>query len=261
MLGGIVHEAEARAAQLREREAALRTAAHAAPAAPSLHQGLRGTSVAIIAEVKRRSPSKGTINSGLSAGQQALAYASGGASAISILTEPVHFGGSGEDLEDARSRVAIPILKKDFHVHPVQLLEAKALGASGVLLIARALSPRMLATMASAARDLGLDALVEIRSEEELERALAIDARIIGVNNRDLETLEIDIETSARLIPLIPSDRLAVAESGVRNAADIHRAASVGADAVLVGSTLSASVDPAAAVRALAAIPRCGRAH
>ncbi|HEX6964871.1 MAG TPA: hypothetical protein VF166_03655, partial [Gemmatimonadaceae bacterium] len=128
VLGGIVHEAEARAAQLREREAALRTAAHAAPAAPSLHQGLRGTSVAIIAEVKRRSPSKGTINSGLSAGQQALAYASGGASAISILTEPVHFGGSGEDLEDARSRVAIPILKKDFHVHPVQLLEAKALG-------------------------------------------------------------------------------------------------------------------------------------
>jgi indole-3-glycerol phosphate synthase len=261
VLGGIVHEAEARVAQLLSREAALRAAANAAPAAPSFRQALRGPSVAIIAEVKRRSPSKGTINAGLSAGEQAAAYAAGGAAAISILTEPVHFGGSGDDLEDARSRVLIPVLKKDFHVHPVQLLEAKALGASAVLLIARALSPQLLATMATAARDLGLDALVEIRSEEELERALAVDAQVIGVNNRNLETLEIDSETSARLIPLIPSGRVAVAESGVHDASDIQRAATVGADAALVGSSLSGSADPAAAVRALASIPRCGRGH
>lgn len=254
-----MHEAEARAARLREREADLRAAARAVPSTPSFRQALRGACVAIIAEVKRRSPSKGTINEGLSAGEQAAAYASGGAAAISILTEPVHFGGSGADIEEARARVTIPVLKKDFHVHPVQLLEARALGASAVLLIARALSPSMLDTMARAARDLGLDALVEIRSEDELERALAVDAQIIGVNNRDLESLEIDVETSARIIPLIPADRIAVAESGVRSATDIARAAAAGADAVLVGSSISASADPVAAVRALAGTPRCHR--
>ena len=259
MLGGIVHEAEARAELLAEHEAALREAARTAPSLPSFRDALRAPSVSVIAEVKRRSPSKGTINPGLSAGAQAEAYAHGGAAAISILTEPVHFGGSGADLEEARAHVTIPVLKKDFHVQPVQLLEARALGAAAVLLIARALSPRMLPVMASAARDLGLDMLVEIRSEEELERALAIGADVIGVNSRDLESLEIDAETSARLIPLIPSDRIAVAESGVRSVTDVERVARAGADAVLVGSSISAAPDPVAAVRALTATPRCGR--
>jgi indole-3-glycerol phosphate synthase len=195
VLGGIVHEAEARAELLAEHEAALREAARTAPSLPSFRDALRAPSVSVIAEVKRRSPSKGTINPGLSAGAQAEAYAHGGAAAISILTEPVHFGGSGADLEEARAYVTIPLLKKDFHVQPVQLLEARALGAAAVLLIARALSPRMLPVMASAARDLGLDMLVEIRSEVELERALAIGADVIGVNSRELEFFDIVCES------------------------------------------------------------------
>lgn len=259
-MGRIVQDASARAAALAGREAELQAAARSA-APPPWRPALRGASVAIIAEVKRRSPSKGTINASLSAREQAAAYERGGASAVSILTEPVHFGGSGADVAEARSHVAIPILKKDFHVHPLQLLEARALGASAVLLIVRALAPDTLVIMANAARDLGLGMLVEVHSEEELERALAIDADVIGVNNRDLETLEIDIETSERLIPRIPSDRVAVAESGVQGAADIRRAASAGADAVLVGSSISAAPDPVEAVRALAAVPRCGRGH
>jgi indole-3-glycerol phosphate synthase len=254
-----VHEAHERAEQLASRESALRDAVSRAPAARPFHTALRGDRIAVIAEVKRRSPSKGIINQTLSAGIQAAAYERGGAAAISILTEPAHFNGSGKDLQDARASVTIPILKKDFHVHPVQLLEARALGASAVLLIARALSPSLLPTMASAARDLGLEMLVEIRSEEELERALAVDAQVIGVNNRDLESLEIAPETSARLIPLIPPDRVAVAESGMRSALDVERAARAGADAVLMGSSLSAAPDPGAELRVLTAIARSGR--
>jgi indole-3-glycerol phosphate synthase len=258
-LGRLVREARSRAALLASREAELRAAALAAPLAPSFRRALRGERVAIIAEVKRRSPSKGTINDGLSAGRQAAAYARGGAAAVSNHTDPAHINGYGDDLLDAREQVTIPLLKKDFHVLPVQLLEARALGASAVLLIARALGPAELPAMATVARELGLEMLVEIRTVDELERALAVDAEVIGVNNRDLESLEIDVGTSERLVPLIPPERVAVAESGVESVLDIERAARAGADAVLVGSTLSAAGDPVAALRALAAVPRVGR--
>lgn len=254
-----MHEAIGRATQLASAESRLREAVRRARDHRDFAGALRGPSVGVIAEVKRRSPSKGTINPALSAGAQAAAYVSGGAAAISILTEPVHFGGSGADLEEARARVPVPILKKDFHVEPVQLLEARALGASAVLLIVRALSPRQLPVMASAARDLGLEMLVEVHSEAELERALAIDAAVIGVNSRDLESLDVSPSTSARLIPMIPAGVVAVAESGMREAADVAAVAAAGADAVLVGSAISASPDPEAAVRALSSIPRCGR--
>lgn len=189
-----------------------------------------------------------------------MAYARGGAAAISVLTEPLHFGGSPADLEAVRARVPIPVLKKDFHVDEVQVIEARALGASSLLLIARALAPDRLAALVRLAIEWKVEPLVEVRDEDELERALQSGARIIGVNNRDLESLRIDPSTAERLIPLIPWDRVAVAESGVDTRQHVERVAGAGADAVLVGSSISAASDPAAAVRALAGVPRSARA-
>ena len=258
-LGTLVGEAWKRADSLLEREAAMLVAARQALPATALAAALLRDEVAVIAEVKRRSPSKGAINPGLDAGAQAAAYAGGGAAAISVLTEPTHFGGSNADLLTAITAVEVPVLKKDFHVHPVQLLEARALGASAALLIVRALSPEQLRTMATAACDIGLETIIEIRDEAELERALGVSAEIIGINNRDLETLRIDASTSLRLLPLIPPGVVAIAESGMRTAEDVQAAADAGADAVLVGSSLSAASDPADAVRALSRITRRGR--
>jgi indole-3-glycerol phosphate synthase len=214
----------------------------------------------VIAEVKRRSPSKGAIAPGLSAAEQARAYAAGGAAALSILTEPERFGGRDADVGEALAATRIPVLKKDFHVAPLQLIEARALGASAALLIVRAVPPRELIGLVRLADELGLETLVEIRDERELDVALAADARVIGVNNRNLETLAIDLATCDRVLPLIPGDRVAVFESGVHGPADVVRAAEAGADAVLVGSSVSAAVDPAAAVRALTGVARVGRA-
>ena len=255
-----MREAEARAAGLDLVHARLEGALDESPPGPSLATALRGAAVAVLAEVKRRSPSKGGIDESLNAVAQARAYARGGAAAVSILTEPAHFGGSIDDLRDVRATVAIPVLKKDFHVAPIQLLEARVLGASAALLIARALSPARLEEMMVHGRDIGLELLVEIRDEEELERALRAGATMIGVNNRDLESLQIDPDTAARLIPLIPEGVVAIAESGVRDRSDVERYAACGADAVLVGSALSASAHPADATRALTGIPRRSRA-
>ena len=245
---------------LRRRPAELERAAAAAVSGASLAASLRrGGQVAVLAEVKRASPSRGAINPGLDAVAQARAYQAGGALGISVLTEPAHFGGSNEDLEAIRAAVDIPVLKKDFHVDPLQLVEARALGASAVLLIARALAPARLRELAAEAEALGLEVLIEVRDEWELERALETSAPLVGVNNRNLETLAIDTAASDRLIPAIPRDRVAIAESGMRTEADVTRAATAGADAVLVGSSLSAASDPAAAVRALAGVPRGSR--
>lgn len=255
-LGTLVEGAKRRAETLLPQARELEERAAAAPSAPSFARALRRSNVAVIAEVKRRSPSKGDINPGIGAADQADAYSTGGAAALSILTEPERFGGSDADLVDARARVATPLLKKDFHVAPLQIVQARALGASAVLLIARALAPTTLRSLAALSADLGLDALVEIRDEWELETALSTEAAAIGVNNRNLETLEIDLATGDRMIPLIPADRIAIYESGINTVADVARAANVGADAVLVGSSVSASADPSAAVRALASVPR-----
>ncbi len=210
----------------------------------------------IVAEVKRSSPSKGVINRGLDVGEQVVAYEAGGAAAVSVLTEPTRFGGSNEDLARARAVVRIPLLKKDFHVAVVQILEARSLGASAALVIARAVPPARLEELMVAGKDAGIEILVEVRDERELELALRFGARLIGVNNRNLETLEIDPETSLRLLPLIPRDVVAMAESGVRSAKDVEQLAIAGADAVLVGTELSASSDPEAAVRSLTGIER-----
>jgi indole-3-glycerol phosphate synthase len=258
-LGRLSTAAAARAQTLEKRSAELRDLARDAPAGPSFAAALRRTDVGVIAEVKRRSPSKGVINATIDASAQASAYARGGAAALSILTEPTEFGGSIQDLVDAAAATLLPTLKKDFHVHPIQVLEARGAGASAMLLIARALTPDALRAMARRASELGVEVLVEVRSEEELEHALAIDEAVIGVNNRDLETLVIDPAVTSRLIPLIPANRLAIAESGVSGRADVERVAGVGADAVLVGSVVSASSNPSAAVAALTGVARTRR--
>jgi len=260
-LGRLVAEARVRAAGLEGQRGELERCAADAPPAPSLAAALRGTDVAVVAEVKRRSPSRGAINPGMSAGAQAAAYGSGGAAALSILTEPAHFGGADQELADARQAVAIPLLKKDFHVEPVQLVQAKALGASAALLIVRALRPALLDEMVRLAHALALEVLVEVRDEAELQRALEAGAELIGVNNRDLETLRIDASASARVIPRVPGDRIAVYESGVTGAEDVRAASRLGADAVLVGSNVSAAPDPAQAVRTLTGVTRLPRGH
>jgi indole-3-glycerol phosphate synthase len=211
--------------------------------------------VAVIAELKRRSPSKGTLNNALNAGQSVL-FERGGAAAISVLTEPEFFGGSVDDLIAVRAAVQLPLLKKDFHIDPSQLLEARLAQASAVLLIARALSPADLTRLMQVAKGLELEPFVEVRSEAELDRALEAGAEIIGVNSRDLETLQVDDSVPARLIPRIPPHLIAVWESGIRSVDDVRRAAECGADAVLVGSALSQSSDPAQLVAELAGVQR-----
>jgi indole-3-glycerol phosphate synthase len=223
---------------------------------PSFTGALGGERLAVIAELKRRSPSKGALDDSLNAAVRTRAYADGGASALSILTEPARFGGSLSDLREARAAVTIPLLRKDFVTDAVQILEARAYGASAVLLIARALAPARLRELAAAAVALGLTPLVEVRDEDELADAVDIAAAAVGVNNRNLETLVIEPEVGARLIPLVPADRIAVYESGVSSAADAERAAALGADAVLVGSALSLAADPAALIGALRASGR-----
>lgn len=213
----------------------------------------------VIAEVKRRSPSRGEINAHLDPASRARAYVEGGAAAISVLTEPSHFGGSEDDLVTVRAAIDAPVLRKDFIIDEAQIIEARAWGSSAVLLIARAVPRTALATLAATAREWGIEPLVEVRTEGELDAALSAGARVVGVNSRDLETLAIDSEVVDRLIPKIPEIIIAVAESGIRGRADVERAARVGADAVLVGSTLSAASEAVRTVRDLVRVTRRGR--
>jgi len=258
-LGELTRQAHERAAQVMSRFIELQAAARDASPSYPFATTLRRPTIAVIAEVKRSSPSKGAIAPSLHAAAQAAAYAEGGAAAISVLTEPSRFGGAMADLEQAAARVQVPVIRKDFLVHPVQLWEARAAGASAALLIVRALSPDELARMMDVIHETGLEALVEVRNEQELGRALAVDARVIGVNNRNLETLVIDVATAPALIPSIPADRIAVAESGLLTVHDMAPAANVGADAILVGSAVSAHASPTEAVRSLTSVARHDR--
>jgi indole-3-glycerol phosphate synthase len=228
-------------------------------ARPSFRAALQKSSVAVIAEVKRRSPSAGAIREDLDPGDRAALYASYGAAAISVLTDGPYFGGSVQDLRDAASRCPLPILRKDFILDEVQVLEARAAGASAVLLIVRALGESRLRALLRYAHDLSLDALVEVHSPEELHVALDAGAEIIGVNSRDLDTFEIDLAAAWKLVGEVPKDRVAVAESGILGQSDVLCAAAAGADAVLIGTALSAAESPGALLRALAGIPRHGR--
>lgn len=205
---------------------------------------------AVIGEVKRASPSAGPIAQ-VDPAAQARAYEAGGAAAISVLTEPTRFDGSLADLRAVHLAVSVPVLRKDFLVHPAQMMEARAAGADAVLLIAAALPRQELAAMLAAAADLGLGALVETHSEDELEEALAAGAEVVGVNARDLETLEVDPDRALRLLAEVPPDRVAVLESGISSRADVEAARRAGARAVLVGEALMRAPDPAAAIREL----------
>ena len=236
-------------------------AASAAPSLPSFLDAFAREEVCIIAEVKRRSPSKGAIRESIVADEQASAFERGGATAISVLTEPDHFGGSLSDLENARARVRIPLLRKDFHHDAVQLHQARAAGASAALLIVRALSPAKLQEMMITADELGLESLVEVRTDAELFLALELGARMVGINSRNLETLEVDAGVPERLLPLIPKGVIAVAESGIETRADVAERARWGADAILVGSVFSKSEDPEAAVRSFTGVLRSPRAR
>lgn len=223
---------------------------------PSFRAALRRPDgrLAVIAEIKRRSPSAGAIKENASALEQAHRYRAAGASALSILTEEKYFGGRLEDLQEvtgdfATAGPALPCLRKDFMVHPVQVLQARLAGASAILIIVRALTDEEIEALHKAATAAGLDALFEIHNEDELARAVRHGAKIIGVNNRDLAIFKTDLGLSERLIPLFPKDVVAVSESGIATGADAARAKAAGAHAVLVGESLMRAADPAAVIR------------
>ncbi|HEY2825395.1 MAG TPA: indole-3-glycerol phosphate synthase TrpC, partial [Gemmatimonadales bacterium] len=228
----ILIEAEARAAALSGQARALERAAGQAPLAPDWMQSLGGPSVSVIAEVKRRSPSAGAIAPGLDPADHARKYEDGGARAISVLTEERHFGGSLDDLARVRQAVRLPVLRKDFVLHPVQVYETRAAGASAVLIIVRAVPANALRSLVALAHEVGLAALVEVHTRGELGAALAAGARIVGVNNRDLDTFHVDVDGAAGVLRAIPEGILAVAESGIADRAGVEKAASWGADAV-----------------------------
>ncbi len=213
-----------------------------APGSPggraSFVEALRASGVSVIAEVKRYSPSKGAIRPDLDVATLAAAYEAGGAAAVSVLTEESHFGGSLDDLRAAARATRLPLLRKDFIGDPYQVYEARLHGASAVLLIAALLDDRTLGEMASLARDLGLDVLLEVHDGDEMARALSIEDAIIGINNRDLHTFDVSLETTLRLAGLVPPARVLIAESGIKDRADVATLAASGVDAVLVGESL-----------------------
>jgi indole-3-glycerol phosphate synthase len=244
---------------LWERRGVLEREAGARPPPPSLSRVLRGERVAVVAEVKRRSPSAGVIRDDLDPGERVALYARHGASAISVLTDRLHFGGSIEDLRAAASRVEVPLLRKDFIVDELQVIEARAAGAAAVLLIARALPPGRLGALLACARSAGLEAVVEAHTGAELDRALGAGAEIVGINSRDLDTFTLDVAGAWKLLARVPADRVALAESGMHGRDDVERAAAAGADAVLVGTALSAAPDPAGLLQQLSEVARRGR--
>ena len=251
----------------RERVAALqgaaselkRRATQAPPARPFL--GQPGSTVGLIAEVKRRSPSHGAIREDLDPVAHARAYVRGGAVAVSVLTDAAHFGGSLDDLARVAAAVppSVPVLRKDFILDELQIMEARAAGASAVLLIARILEPDRMKALARAAQQWGLATLIEVHDAGELEPALAAGPGVLGINARDLSTFVVDLEGAKQLIARVPSGVPVVAESGVETRSDVEQLAAAGADFVLVGTSVARHHNPEAAVRALTGVRRVGR--
>ena len=217
----------------------------------ALVAGREARGMAVISEVKRRSPSKGDLDPDLDPAEVAAAYEAGGASCLSVLTDEEFFGGSHADLRAARAACRLPVLRKDFTVGPRDVCDARLMGADAVLLIVAALDDRELAELLGLARAVGLAALVEAHDEDELERALAVGADLVGVNQRDLRTFEVDRARALRMGARMPDGVVAVAESGIRDAADVERLAEAGYTAVLVGETLVRSADRTRAVDGL----------
>jgi indole-3-glycerol phosphate synthase len=210
--------------------------------------------LSVIAEHKRRSPSAGEIRAGSTVTEIVQAYERGGAAALSVLTDPFHFGGSLADLDEARVASGLPILAKNFHLDPYQLYESAAHGADAVLIVVASVSERRLRSLADEARALDLDPLIEVHNEEELAQALEIEADVIGINNRDLATFEIDVETTFELMADIPTGITIVAESGISNIEQIQRLDDAGVDAVLIGQALMSAPDVETACRAFTRI-------
>ncbi|MEZ5418730.1 MAG: indole-3-glycerol phosphate synthase TrpC [Vicinamibacterales bacterium] len=252
IVAATARDLEVRRAQLSEAALEARAAAVRPPRGDLFESRLgRPDAVNVIAECKRRSPSRGVLAMRYDPVAQARAYAAGGAAAISVLTEPSFFDGALAHLEAVRAAVELPLLRKDFVVDRYQLLEAVVHGADAVLLIVSALAPADLRRLHAAARALGLAVLVEVHDEGELETALAAGARVIGVNNRNLRTLAVDRAVSARLAPRFPRDVVAVSESGLTGAADVAAMRALGYRAFLVGERLMTTDDPAGALRAI----------
>ncbi|MGI8412266.1 MAG: indole-3-glycerol phosphate synthase TrpC [Solirubrobacteraceae bacterium] len=214
---------------------------------------LRAPGLSVIAEHKRRSPSAGTIRAGLALEEVVRAYQRGGAAALSILTEGPSFGGCLEDLRAARAKVTLPILRKDFMVDPYQVSEAFAAGADAILLIVAALSQRQLQELHAQALELGLDVLVEVHDERELDAAVGLGAGVIGINNRDLKTLRVDTRRTFELLPSLPAGTLVVAESGFSRREELDELLDAGASAVLIGEALMRAPDIEVACRGLTA--------
>ena len=214
-------------------------------------EGLIDEGISLIAEMKRSSPSKGPIRPGASVSEVVRAYQEAGARAVSVLTEGEYFGGSLDDLVEARAACDLPLLRKDFVVDEYQLLEARAAGADAVLLIVAALKKKRLRKLMAAASDLGMDALIEVHDEDEVETAIEAGAELIGINNRDLHSLEVDLDTTFRLLADVPAGTVVVAESGITEREDVERLEEAGVDAILVGEVLMRSDDPVRAVRTL----------
>jgi indole-3-glycerol phosphate synthase len=217
--------------------------------------------LSLISEFKRRSPSAGEIAASAVVADRVGAYERGGAAALSVLTDERHFGGSLEDLRAARAACDLPILRKDFIVDPYQLYEAAVYGADAVLLIVRALEDRELRAMYEEARGLDLDCLVEVHDAEELQRALELDAEVIGINNRDLDDGTVDVSTTYELMPDVPAGKTAVAESGISSRAELEELERVGVDAVLIGGALMSAADPEAKTRELTGVEEGTREH
>jgi indole-3-glycerol phosphate synthase len=217
--------------------------------------------LSLIAEFKRRSPSAGEIAAGAVVADQVGAYERGGAAALSVLTDEAHFGGSLEDLRAARAACDLPIIRKDFIVDPYQLYEAAINGADAVLLIVRALDDHDLALMHDEARAIDLDVLVEVHDAQELERALAIDVDVIGINNRNLDEGTVDVATTYELMPDVPAGKTVVAESGISSRDELDELERVGVDAVLIGGALMEAADPEAKARELTGADDGTREH
>ncbi len=231
--------------------AKLEAALGEAPAARPFSEAISRHGASVIAEHKRRSPSAGTIREGSTVEEIVGFYERGGAAAVSVLTEEEHFGGSLDDLVAARAACDLPILRKDFTIDRYQLYEARLAGADAILLVVGTVELELLADLHAEARALDLDVIVEVHSEHDLESALAIDADVIGINNRNLEDFTVDLAVTFALLPEIPAGKTVVSESGIRSREDVDELERIGVDAVLVGEALMRSPDPERALRAL----------
>jgi indole-3-glycerol phosphate synthase len=259
ILDRIVGTKRLEVAALRSRESDFEAGLQVAPEPRDLLGAFRaGPTVAVMAEVKRRSPGAGPIRPHLDPAELATAYQKAGAAAISVLTDSLYFGGSMEDLVAVRGAVSVPVFRKEFIIHPVQLLEARAAGADGTLLIARILTDQELGALHARALEVGLTPLVEVHGPGELDRALAVGAKLIGINNRNLQTFTTSLDVTLDLLSAIPDEVAVVSESGIRTPEEVDRLGAAGVHGILVGETFLRAADPGEAARTLTGRKRTG---